>query len=98
DRDLDLGDLTAYGHALEDLGLRTEQSIQRALEGFRLLFQRHPAHVPSMLGIADCLTLLGHGGFPIFRPRDLLPEARAAIHRALEIGGAPDLMAHAHAA
>lgn len=76
-----------YNVQLRGLGLR------RALECFTQALELDPNYAAAHAGLGDTWTLLGiHGVAP---PRQILPSARAAIKRALEL--APDL-AEAHCA
>jgi eukaryotic-like serine/threonine-protein kinase len=76
-----------YHWAQRGLGLR------RALECFSQALTLDPNYAAAHAGLADAWTLLGiHGVAP---PSEVLPRARAAIQRALEL--APDL-AEAHCA
>lgn len=95
---LDLQTLTLYSLAVEEFGRRSRQSLVRALTYFRAVVERHPQFVPAVLGIADCLTLLGHGGFPVFRPTDILPETRATAAKVLELATDPQMKASGYAA
>lgn len=95
---LDLRASTWYGIAVEEWNRRTEGSLQRALGYFRNVLVRYPEFVPALLGSADCLMLLGHGGFPVFKAQEILPEAKTAISRALALANDNKLGASAHAA
>jgi serine/threonine-protein kinase len=76
-----------YYVQMRGLGLR------RALECFTQALAIDPNYAAAHAGLGDTWTLLGiHGVAP---PREILPNARAAIQRALEL--APDL-AEAHCA
>jgi len=76
-----------YHLALRGLGLR------KALESFGQAIALDPDYAAAHAGLGDAWTLLGiHGVLP---PREVLPKARGAIQRALEL--APDL-AEAHCA
>lgn len=76
-----------YFVQLRGMGLR------RALECFNQALVLDPNYAAAFAGLGDTWTLLGiHGVAP---PREILPNARAAIQRALEL--APDL-AEAHCA
>jgi len=95
---LDLDAITEYGLGLEELNRRTESSLQRALVRFRGVATDYPEFVPALLGVADCLTLLGHAGFPVFSPAQVLPEARATVERAIELAADSETRAAAFAA
>jgi serine/threonine-protein kinase len=70
-----------YYLAQRGLGLR------RALECFSQALALDPNYAAAHAGLGDCWTLLGiHGVAP---PKEILPRARGAIQRALEL--APDL-------
>jgi tetratricopeptide (TPR) repeat protein len=95
---LDLNARAQYGVAVEEWNRRSEQSLQRALGHFRQVSYRYPQFVPALLGAADCLMLLAHAGFPVLRRRDVLPEAKQNIERAILLTENKALAAEAYAA
>lgn len=85
-----------YEVGVAEWNRRTEASLQRALENFRRVLERYPDFVPALLGLADCLILLTHGGFPVLR-KDVLPEAEMSIEKALFLAQGTAQSAAGHA-
>ncbi len=73
---------------------RTPQDLYRALGLFQEAARLDPGFAPTQVGIADCYALLGSAEFGILAPREAMPQAKAAVGRALELD--PGL-AEAHA-
>ena len=67
------------------------QGLDKGLQYFRRALEVDPEYAPAYAGVADCHTLLAFYGLQ--SPRDLLPAARTAALRALEID---DGLAEAH--
>ena len=87
-------DLEAYHCYLKgrhQWGQRTESSLKKSIELFRQTIEADPSYARAWAGMADAYTLLGlYGSQP---PRVVMPKAREAAERALELS--PDL-AEAH--
>jgi DNA-binding winged helix-turn-helix (wHTH) protein/Flp pilus assembly protein TadD len=92
---LDVEALTLFGVAQDELRKRSRTSVQRALGFYRRVLERHPSFVPALLGVADCLILLAHTGFPVFTPASVLSEARSAVTRAIKLAIEPEVKAAA---
>jgi TolB-like protein/DNA-binding winged helix-turn-helix (wHTH) protein/Tfp pilus assembly protein PilF len=88
--DLEAYSLSVRGRSFADL--RTEAGMQQATVFFRRALEVDPNFAPAWLGLADALTLLHDYGYA--EPEATLPEAEAAIRKALSID--PELGA-AHA-
>jgi TolB-like protein/DNA-binding winged helix-turn-helix (wHTH) protein len=82
--------LAVQGRAYLDA--RTEDGAEQALVFFRNAIQQDPDYAIAWVGLADALTMLHDYGYR--SPGEVLPEAEAAIERALDLN--PDL-AEAHA-
>ena len=84
----------AYDHYLRGryhYTKRTNPEMQKAIKYFRKATELDPRFAPGFSGLADCLTVLPiNSDVP---SKDVFPEAKAAIARALEL--APD-SAEAH--
>ncbi len=63
--------------------IRTEASLRQAIDDFREAIAMDPAHERAYCGLADCYALLGFFGFS--RPKDVMPEAKTAVLRALQL-------------
>ena len=83
---LELTELTLYELALDEFKKRSLESLQKALKHFRSVRDTNPDFAPAHLGVANCLILLGHAAFPIFKSTELLPEARVSIDKTLQFG------------
>ncbi|MFN2516591.1 MAG: protein kinase [Pyrinomonadaceae bacterium] len=75
---------------------RTEQGMQKSLEYFQQSIEKDPTFALAYSGLADAYNLLGAqdavtGGVP---PTEVMPKAKAAALKALEID---DTLAEAHA-
>ena len=70
---------------------RTADGMRQAIDHFNQAIDRDPAYALAYAGLADAYNLSSF--FNLFRPRDIMPKAKAAAARALEID--PDL-AEAH--
>lgn len=94
--ELDLDALTQYAMAQEEFRRRSTESLQRSLGHFRAVIEQYPRFASAHLGVANCLILLGHGGFPVFAAREILPHARSSIERVLELSNDAETLAAAH--
>jgi TolB-like protein/DNA-binding winged helix-turn-helix (wHTH) protein/tetratricopeptide (TPR) repeat protein len=73
---------------------RNEKGFGDAIACFRAAIERDPSYALAYTGLADCFALEGSMEYGIAPPNDVMPKARAAATRALEID--PEL-AEAHA-
>ncbi len=73
---------------------RSAEGFQHASASFRRAIDVDPDYALAYVGIADCLALQGSMEYGVAPPTDVMPRARGAVIRALEID--PDL-AEAHA-
>jgi DNA-binding winged helix-turn-helix (wHTH) protein/tetratricopeptide (TPR) repeat protein len=64
---------------------RTEESLQRAIDHFTRAAAADPGYALAYAGMADAYTLLGSYAYGTIHPRDVIPLARAAAARALDI-------------
>lgn len=71
---------------------RTEEGLKKALELYRKALDKAPDYARAWAGMADAYSLLGIYG--LSPPRDVMPRAREAASRALEINSK---LAEAHA-
>jgi tetratricopeptide (TPR) repeat protein len=71
---------------------RSVEGMRKAMRCFELAIQDDPSFALAYSGLADCLTLLSF--YEIASPHELMPAARSAALKAIEL--APDL-AEAHA-
>jgi len=71
---------------------RSERSLRKAIQCFELAIQDDPAYALAYSGLADSLTLLSF--YEIVSPAEVMPKARRAAQRAIELN--PNL-AEAHA-
>ena len=61
----------------------TPQAMQKAIEYFQQALEKDPAYAPAYAGLADTYNTLAF--FTVFPPREVVPKAKAAAARALEI-------------
>lgn len=88
------GDPEAYRLFLKGRYLanrRTEEGLAKGIQCFEQSIQSEPAYAPAWARLAECYVLLGWYGFAA--ARQVMPKARAAALKALEIG---DDVAEAH--
>jgi TolB-like protein/Flp pilus assembly protein TadD len=70
---------------------RTAEEIRKAIDFFNQAIERDSHYALAYVGLADCYLLLpSYGRFPI---REVLPKAKEAVSRALEVD---DTLAEAH--
>jgi tetratricopeptide (TPR) repeat protein len=62
---------------------RTPDALDRAIEHFKQAIAADPQFAPAHAGLADAYTLRADYGLAL--PRDMLPKAKSAVLRALEI-------------
>jgi len=79
-------DLDAYQAYLEGRyhwNKRTEDELKKSVKCFERAIERDPDFAPAYAGMADAYVTLGtYGGMP---PKDVMPRAKKALKRALEI-------------
>jgi TolB-like protein/DNA-binding winged helix-turn-helix (wHTH) protein len=64
---------------------RTLEGFAKAVDAFRAAIEKDPNFAPAYAGLADSYVLLnGYGGV---LPRELMPKAREAARRAVELDG-----------
>jgi TolB-like protein len=61
----------------------TPQAMQKAIEYFQEALEKDPAYAPAYAGLADTYNTLAF--FTVFPPREVVPKAKAAAVKALEI-------------
>jgi TolB-like protein/DNA-binding winged helix-turn-helix (wHTH) protein/Tfp pilus assembly protein PilF len=86
----------AYDLYLEGLyfwNKRTTPGFQQAIQYFQQAIAKDPNYAPAYAGLADSYSLLG--GYSLGPQQELMPKARAAAVRALELD---DSLAEAHTA
>jgi serine/threonine-protein kinase len=74
---------------------RTPDEIKRGMDYFERATHADPTFALAYAGLADCYCVLGAGEFAMFPPRQMMPKAKAAATRALELD---DTRAETHAA
>jgi TolB-like protein/DNA-binding winged helix-turn-helix (wHTH) protein/Tfp pilus assembly protein PilF len=67
------------------------EGLQKAIEYFQQALKKDPAYAPAYAGLADSYNLLAF--FNVFPPREVMPKAKAAAVKALELD---DNLAEAH--
>ncbi len=67
------------------------EGLQKAIEYFQQALEKDPAYAPAYAGLADSYNLLAF--FNVFPPREVMPKAKAAAVKALELD---DNLAEAH--
>ncbi len=81
----------AYLKGRHHLSRRTVESLRKAIQYFERAIKSDPEYAAAHAGVADSYLLLAVYGV---RPREVMPSARAAAVRALELD---DTLAEAHA-
>jgi TolB-like protein/Flp pilus assembly protein TadD len=71
---------------------RTPEGLQRAVESFQQAVNKDPNYAPAYAGLADSYAMMS--GYGVALPKDVMPEARAAVQRAIALD---DKLAEAHA-
>lgn len=64
---------------------RTEAGLRKAIEYFDEAIAKDPTYAPAHAGVADSYALLGSNGYDAMPPREAMPLAKAAAHRALQL-------------
>ena len=59
--------------------------VQLAIGYFRQAIEKDPAYALAYSGLADAYIALGHPGWGVYPPKKILPEAKAAATKALEL-------------
>src|SRR5207249_11813051 len=81
-------DLDAYGFYLEGRyhwNKRTEEELKKSITCFERAIEKDPRYAQAHAGIADAYITLGtYGALP---PKNVMPGAKRALERALEIDG-----------
>jgi TolB-like protein/Flp pilus assembly protein TadD len=72
---------------------RTPDEIKRGMEYLERATHEDPTFALAYAGLADCYSVLAAGEFAIFPPRQVMPKARAAAQRAVELD---ESLAEAH--
>jgi tetratricopeptide (TPR) repeat protein len=67
------------------------EAMQKATEYFQQALEKDPAYAPAYAGLADSYNILAF--FSVFPPREVMPKAKAAAVKALELD---DNLAEAH--
>jgi TolB-like protein/DNA-binding winged helix-turn-helix (wHTH) protein/Tfp pilus assembly protein PilF len=67
------------------------EAMQKAIEYFQQALEKDPAYAPAYAGLADSYNILAF--FSVFPPREVMPKAKAAAVKALELD---DNLAEAH--
>jgi TolB-like protein/DNA-binding winged helix-turn-helix (wHTH) protein/Tfp pilus assembly protein PilF len=67
------------------------EAMQKAIEYFQQALEKDPAYAPAYAGLADSYNTLAF--FTVFPPREVMPKAKAAAVKALELD---DNLAEAH--
>lgn len=93
---IDLDTWTRYSVGLQEWNRRTESSLQRGLQHFRQVISRCSTFAPGYIGAGECLALLGHVGFQVLQPSEVIPEARAYARKALAKATDKESRAAAH--
>jgi len=74
---------------------RTELALQKSAAYFHAAIEKEPEYAPAYVALAEAYTTIGLYG--VLAPNDIMPRARAAARRAIEIAG-ESASAHATAA
>src|SRR5260370_33477030 len=59
------------------------EAMQKAIEYFQQALEKDPAYAPAYAGLADSYNILAF--FSVFPPREVMPKAKAAAVKALEL-------------
>jgi len=94
DRRLDPRTAEAYLKGRHFLNRRTAENLLKAIEQLELAVELAPDFAPAYAALADCYSLLGSPLYSVLPPQEVMPKARQASERALELD---DELADAHA-
>lgn len=72
---------------------RTPENLQKAVTYYQQAVDVDPKYALAYAGLADCYMLLGWVEMGVFPPREVMPRAKAAALKALELD---DTLAEAH--
>jgi eukaryotic-like serine/threonine-protein kinase len=64
---------------------RTEEAFRKAIEHFQQAIEHDPSYAPAYAGLADAYAVSGMAEYGIQPPSAVMPRARAAAARALEL-------------
>lgn len=73
----------------------TEEGFRKSIQCFQEAIEKEPGYAPAYAGMASCFCLLSGLGLENMAPKVLMPEAKLAALKALELDGT---LAEAHAA
>jgi TolB-like protein/DNA-binding winged helix-turn-helix (wHTH) protein len=82
----------AYLMGLYEANKRSEASLRKSIEYFRVAIEGDPSYAPAYAGLANSYLL--SAGWEIVKPEDAYPNAKAAALRAIELN---ENLAEAHA-
>lgn len=74
---------------------RLPHDLLASVSYFKQAIDKDPKYALAYAGLADAYGLLGSAGYDVLAPSEVMPKARAAAERALELD---DQLAEAHAA
>jgi len=74
---------------------RTENAVRTAAEYFQRAVDKDPTYARAYAGLADAYSVLGSWSLDALPPSEVLPKARAAVTKALQLD---DSIAEAHTA
>jgi TolB-like protein/Tfp pilus assembly protein PilF len=73
---------------------RTPEGFKKAIEYFQQAIESDPGYALAYAGLADCYALLGGVVYSVSPPKEIMPKAKAAALKALELD---NTLAEAHA-
>jgi serine/threonine-protein kinase len=74
---------------------RTPDDLMRSLQFFKQAIAADPQYALAYAGLADAYNVLGSLGYDVLPPSEVIPKAKAAAQRAIELD---EQLAEAHAA
>ena len=74
-----------YSHGRFFWNKRTPQGIQGAIDYFGRAIRDDPQYAPAYSGLADAYALLGSTGADAARPQDVMPKAKEAAQKAVNL-------------
>ena len=72
---------------------RTKEGFQKAIEYFQQAIEKDPSYARAYAGLADSFVLLGSAPYAVLPPMEVMPKAKAAAMKALEMD---DTLTEAH--
>jgi eukaryotic-like serine/threonine-protein kinase len=72
---------------------RTREGFQKAIEYFQQAIEKDPSYARAYAGLADSFVLLGSAPYAVLPPMEVMPKAKAAAMKALEMD---DTLMEAH--